>query len=437
MQADLDQEEKDRTLMAALDEARLKQAETPSTNRFAPERALPVFREALRAYGLAAGEGDPKAAAERIRGRPAAVREAIAAALDEWDEMAGSPRLNVTEPPRPWLQAVPAAAEPDAAWSLQVRAARAEKDGARRRVALEKPAASADAAHLPARSLTRLARQLAPAPKEALLRRAHRRYPADFWVNHDLGVAPGDVTPPERDEAVRFLTAAAALRPDSPGCLINLGQALKAKAQLDEAIACYRKLIEIDPKNAPARTQLEKSQRLAAARDKLPAFRDGSDTPASNEERLDLIEWRRIQTLHGTSPRLYAEAFATDPKPADDLKAAHRCNAACSAALAAAGKGEEATDLDVVERARLRKQALDWLRADLALRTNRLAGRTPADPASASRAMRSWRQARDLAGIRDPEALAQLPESERNDCEALWADVQALTELAQRSAPGS
>jgi serine/threonine-protein kinase len=157
IQADLDQEEKDRTLIAAVDEARLKQAETQLTNRFASERVIPVFREALRAYGLPVGEGDPKAAAARIRGRPAAVRESIIATLDEWDEMAGDPTYHITEPHRPWLQAVLAAAEPDTLWSTQVRAARAEQDEARRRVALEKLAASADVARVPARSLTRLA----------------------------------------------------------------------------------------------------------------------------------------------------------------------------------------------------------------------------------------------------------------------------------------
>jgi hypothetical protein len=36
---------------------------------------------------------------------------------------------------------------------------------------------------LPARSLTRLARQLAPSPRVALLRRAQRQFPADSWVN--------------------------------------------------------------------------------------------------------------------------------------------------------------------------------------------------------------------------------------------------------------
>ncbi len=58
LQTELDEEDKDRKLLAALDEARLKQADL-AENRFALERAVPLFREAFRAYGLPAGEGEP------------------------------------------------------------------------------------------------------------------------------------------------------------------------------------------------------------------------------------------------------------------------------------------------------------------------------------------------------------------------------------------
>jgi serine/threonine-protein kinase len=248
LQTDLDEEEKDRKLVAALDEARLKQAETLSENRYAVERAVPLFREAFRAYGMAAGEGDPKAVAERIRQRPAAVQASILAALDEWEALAGQ----ITEPHREWLRAVLAAAEPADAWGRQVRAARAEKDGAKRKATLEALAASADVAKVPARALTQLAKRLDPGPRVALLRRAQAHYPADFWVNHNLGMALQQVTPPERDEAVRFLTAAVALRPESAGCVLNLGNALRAKGQVDDAIACFRKAVELDPKYAHA-----------------------------------------------------------------------------------------------------------------------------------------------------------------------------------------
>jgi serine/threonine-protein kinase len=642
MQADLDQEQKDRTLMAALEEARLRQSETiAGENRLAVERGVPLIRESLRAYGLRAGEEDPKAAAAWIRGRPTAVREAIVAALDEWDALASDPRLHITEPHRRWLQAVLAAAEPPA-WNQQVGAARAEPDEARRRAALEKLVASADLTRVPARSLIRLAWILEPASSVALLRRAQRQYPADFWVNVHLGMALRNVTPPERDAAVRFLTVAAALRPNTPVCLINLGNALKAKGELDEAIACFRKASELDPKYAAAhvnlgailcdvthdydgaiacfraaieldpkvavghynlgnalrgkgqvdeaiacyrkaseinpryaqahtnlgialkgkgqvdeaiacfrkavaldprltpanyalgaallekgqwdeamaymrkvveidpkvvaahqvlgdvlkargrldeaiasyrkvselepknaaahitlgdalvargqldeaiacylkaseldpklanaRTQRARALRLSAARDKLPAYQDGNYTPASNAERLDLGEWCRIRKLHRTAARIYAQAFAADPKLADNVGNGLRYIAACSAALAACGNGEEAANLDGVERARLRKQALDWLRANLAVRTNQLDSGTPASRAGVLRALRPWQQDPDLAGIRDPEALARLPEAERKELEALWAEVQALLDRAQENSPGS
>src|SRR5206468_551412 len=64
--------------------------------------------------------------------------------------------------------------------------------------------------------------------------------------------------------------------------------------------------------------------------------------------------------------RLFANAFAKDPKLADDLHAHHRYNAACYAALTGGGPGKDTEGLDDKERARWRQQALDWLRADLA-----------------------------------------------------------------------
>jgi tetratricopeptide (TPR) repeat protein len=258
---DVAEEERDRTLIAALDAIRLGQAETVAReNRFAEERAVPLFRKAFRAYGLPAGEGEPAAAAVRLRQRPAAVREAIVAALDQWIDLAADPRFRITEPHLDWLRAVAAAVEPDDAWAREVRAAWAEKDPAKRRAALEKVAATADPARLSAQALTLLARRLgsvgARASAVQLLRRAHQHYPGDFWVNLDLGIFLSTVTPPDLEGAVRYHTAAVALRPDSPGTRYNLGNALQAKGQLDEAIACYRQAIALDPKYTQAHNSL-------------------------------------------------------------------------------------------------------------------------------------------------------------------------------------
>ena len=168
---------------------------------------------------------------------------------------------------------------------------------------------------------------------------------------------------------------------------------------------------------------------------KLPAFLKGEFRPKDNMERLGLAGVCQGKKLNHAAARLYADAFADDPKLADDLEAAHRYNAACSASLAAAGQGEDAAKLDENERARLRKQAVDWLRADLILRTKQLEGSQPADRDQVQLNLRHWQMESDLAGIRDEAGLVELPEAERDQWHALWGEVEALLKRAERPTP--
>jgi serine/threonine-protein kinase len=96
------------------------------------------------------------------------------------------------------------------------------------------------------------------------------------------------------------------------------------------------------------------------------------------------------------------------------------------AALAGTGQGADATDLGDEQRARWRKQALDWLREDLALLGKRLDEGTPQAHAEVAGTLRHWQKTPDLAGLRDDDALAKLPEAEREACRKLWADVESL-----------
>jgi tetratricopeptide (TPR) repeat protein len=236
------------------------------------------------------------------------------------------------------------------------------------------------------------------------------------------------------DEAIACYQKAIDLDPKNAAAHNKLGIVLMASRKVDEAIACYQKAIDLDPKYSPARTGLAQAERLAAARDRLAAFRNGSYTPASNAERLALAEWCQVKKLHHTAAGLYADAFAADPKLADDLGAPHRYNAACYAALAAAGQGEDAARLDEKERARLRQRALDWLRADLALRGKRLQSGKPTDRAAVHSAMQHWQIDTDLAGLRDKDALDRLPDQEQKAFAQLWADVEALLKEAKTPA---
>jgi len=81
---------------------------------------------------------------------------------------------------------------------------------------------------------------------ERLLRTAQERKPADFWLNHDLGVLLREQVPTRAQEAVGYLRAALALRSDSPGVYFNLGNALRDKGDLEGAVRCYETAVRID-----------------------------------------------------------------------------------------------------------------------------------------------------------------------------------------------
>ena len=127
-------------------------------------------------------------------------------------------------------------------------------------------------------------------------------------------------------------------------------------------------------------------------------------------------------------------AFRTNlslqPARGDNLAHAFRYDAACAAALAAAGQGEDAAKLDDREGARWRKQALDWLQADLALWAKRLQSADAKDRARVQKALAHWQEDRDLAGVREPAALKKLSAPEQAAWRKLWAEVAALAPKA-------
>ena len=49
--------------------------------------------------------------------------------------------------------------------------------------------------------------------------------------------------------------------------------------------------------------------------------------------------------------------------------------------------------------------------------------------------MQHWRADGDLVGVRDPKALAKLPEAERKDWLALWEQANVLTRKAGEAKP--
>jgi serine/threonine-protein kinase len=240
------------------------------------------------------------------------------------------------------------------------------------------------------------------------------------------------------DEAIQEYRTAIVLDPQSGLAHGALGKALLRQGRFAEARAPTHRCLELLPENHPLRggvtRQLRECERFLALDLKLPGLLRGEAKPADAAERLDLAELcLRYKRLHAASARFYAEAFAEQPRLADDLRSWHRYSAACAAALAAAGRGTDADRLDGKERARLRRQALGWLRADLAAWA-REGDKAPQARPAVQRTLRHWQKDPDLAGLRDPGPLALLPQAERRAWRQFWAEVAAL--LRRTPGPG-
>jgi tetratricopeptide (TPR) repeat protein len=226
------------------------------------------------------------------------------------------------------------------------------------------------------------------------------------------------------DEAIEELQKAVKLNPDDAQTQGNLGFALLNRGRFSEARTAFRRCLDLFPDSHPQRKY---ATQLLQDCERLPAVLEGKGKPKDNAERLFLARLcLEHKKLPAAAARFYAEAFAAQPEQADDLKAAHRYNAACAASLAAAGQGTDAAKLDDKERSRLRGQALDWLRADLARWAKLAQGGAPEARATVLKALRHWQTDADLTCLRDTPALASLPESERAMCRKLWAEVETL-----------
>jgi tetratricopeptide (TPR) repeat protein len=242
----------------------------------------------------------------------------------------------------------------------------------------------------------------------------------------------------QRKEALASYEKAIALDPKNPDVNYFLSLTLRDLGKFAEARDAAARAVKSFPSSHPrqqlASKHLKDCERLAKLESRLPRILSGEDKPASSQEWLDAAEICRLKDRPHAGVRLWTAAFAADRQLADDLKASHRYNAACQAALAAAGMGEDAVKLDDAERARLRTQALDWLRADLAARSKQVEGGSSAIRAEVRRAMLHWQKDSDLAGIRDKAALEKLPPNEQRSFTQLWDDVAALLKKAETPA---
>ncbi|HTU23366.1 MAG TPA: tetratricopeptide repeat protein, partial [Gemmataceae bacterium] len=234
LRAELETEVHDRRMLARLEEIRLNKSQSKN---FDFREAARQYAVAFRAYGSDVEHLPDKQAAEAIRGRAIAVE--LAAALDDWAEVCGEAEV------RKHLLETARQADGDP-WRQRLRAALLEHD----RDALADAARAPEVDSLPPTTLYLLGHALSNVGDSVesirLLRRAQRLHPDDFWINYRLALQLELAKPPRSTEAVRFYTAALAVRKQSAAAHMSLAIALYDSKALDEAIAEYREALSIE-----------------------------------------------------------------------------------------------------------------------------------------------------------------------------------------------
>ncbi len=264
---------------------------------------------------------------------------------------------------------------------------------------------------------------------------ALRLDPGDADAHHGLGNALGNQG--KTDMAISEFREALRLKPDLGKAHFSLGVGLRQKAEFREALASLQRARQLGYKHShpeSAARLLHETEGMAMLERKLPAILSGQAKPADAAETLGFARLCYDKKLHTASARFWSEAFQAQPKLADDMQVQNRYNAACAAALAGCGQGKDDPPLDDTAKSRWRNQAIELLKADLAAWSKILESGAPQARQAISQTLQHWKADTDLAGIREPAALAKLPADEQTVCRNLWSQVEALVTKARGSA---
>jgi serine/threonine-protein kinase len=288
--------------------------------------------------------------------------------------------------------------------------------------------------------------------------------PASAAAHHRLGVILASQYR-KFDESIAEHREAIRLKPDYVPAYNSLGFSLQELGRRREAIAAWREAVRRDPTYAPAwfwlgrflllegefaaaadalrqahqlgasdaARLLERAELYTVLEKRLPAVLKGTETPKGTIERVDFARMCFNLSLYAASARFFAEAYAEDPALTDNVEVGRRYyGAVFAAARAGCGDGKDDPPPDEAERARLRHQALSWFRDELVLWRKQLST-GPEDVRKAVREKLSYslRGEAALAGVRDSDVLAKLPDEEQKAWRALWADVDTLLKKAQ------
>jgi tetratricopeptide (TPR) repeat protein len=236
-------------------------------------------------------------------------------------------------------------------------------------------------------------------------------------------------------EAVAEYRKLVEIAPDWAWAHGDLAAALEQGGDLTGAVIEYRRATELAPKDEELRRRLAAEVRLVSLRARLADVLSGASVPASPDETMEFANLCRQPYIrrYAAAARLNAQAFAGDPKLAEDLTNWRRYDAACYAVRAGCGQGADAPP-EPDGRASLRGQALDWLRAELVVRAEEACSHKPEDRKTAVDRCSWWLEDSDLAGVRPGGRGIDGSGDERQAWDAFWAKVRATIAVARKPA---
>jgi serine/threonine-protein kinase len=276
--------------------------------------ALPAYAAVFAAAGLPVVDGNTAALAEKIRRSP--IREQLLAALDDWALLAYATRQYALAGS---VLALARRADPDSQVT-RLRDLTLWQD----RQELAKAASACKRGpdnKRPGKGLSPQVYNLVgallfeKAEGELWVREGQAAYPADFWLNVQLGLLMEKKRP---DEAAGFYRVAVALRPHNTAVHHLLGNAFYKKNDLDAAIKAYQRAIELDPRNANAHSNLGSA--LYAKNDRKGAIQEFNKAIALDPKLATAHNSLGI-ALHDRNDldaaiKAYQRAIALDPRVA-------------------------------------------------------------------------------------------------------------------------
>jgi serine/threonine-protein kinase len=301
----------------------------------------------------------------------------------------------------------------------------------------------------------------------AASRRAIRATNGHPWGH--MGLATGLLRLGRAQEALPEIREAIAQSFNCVEAHARLGEVLHALGKLDEAVAAFRTAVEQYPADVgsrlclaellcvqgrheaaldvlreafarakqrsnwdlPAEEWLARCERATALRGRLPVVLRGEDAPRDGNEALTFAQLATDRGHDAAAVRFWEQAFTARPELHEhlyqhcryDLLVHDRFRAACAAARAGCGEGHDTPPPDEAEKARLRTLAREWLEAELASEARLLLVEPWARATPAREKALHWQTTPELACVRGEQALARLPDSERDGWQAFWARV--------------